>query len=236
MKIVPDRTVLALSVLLWLLFPASAFSSPLIEARPDEHDFGQLQEGPLATTSFEIRNLGDADLNITTVRTSCGCTGAVVGNRHVPPGDKTQVEVIYRTEGRPGPFKKLVSVQSDDPTSPNLLLEIRGNVIPRPAPSLALPKPRVAIPPGEPGTVACFSLSVTNRGQEPLEIRRVASQDGQVVLWAKTLTMAPGETRELPLKLTRPAAPSKQLPFRVESNDPRRPMQYFFVVQEEVKE
>ncbi|MBW1926448.1 MAG: DUF1573 domain-containing protein [Deltaproteobacteria bacterium] len=233
MKTVSKKAVMAPFLFLWLVLPINALCSPIIEVQPHQHSFGDLQEGPPATTAFEIRNTGDEDLHIKNVHTSCGCTAAMVGKRCLSPGEKTRIKVTYRTAGRPGPFKKTISIESDDPTNPDLLLKINGNVIARPAPLLFLPHSRVVVPSGPSGSLANFSLFLTNRGQKPLEIRRIVSRDGRTILWAQPLTIPPGKNLHLPLHLVRPAEHFRLLKFRVESNDPRRPA-YYFGIQEGV--
>ena len=65
---------------------------------------------------FVFTNTGTAPLVIQNVMASCGCTTPSYPRVAIQPGEKGAIEVTYDGEGRfPGPFKKTVNVQSNDP-------------------------------------------------------------------------------------------------------------------------
>jgi hypothetical protein len=135
MKMKYLSSILAILV---LLLPLCTFSqekegkSGVITFLNPEHDFGEITEqgGPVEH-EFRFVNSGDADLSITTVRASCGCTTPGWSREAVAPGDTGFVKAQYNPFNRPGPFNKTLTVAS---TAANgtISLRIKGNVKPRP--------------------------------------------------------------------------------------------------------
>ncbi|MFW5738944.1 MAG: DUF1573 domain-containing protein, partial [Myxococcota bacterium] len=48
--------------------------------------------------------------------------------KEVPPGGSTELEVTFNTRGRVGPNRKTVTIQSNDPDTPNAKLEIKAMI------------------------------------------------------------------------------------------------------------
>lgn len=121
---------------------------PRIEVSPGNYDFGNIQQG-VVTTTFEIQNFGKANLELTGISTSCGCTSAVVKFRGVTspvfgmhnnpkdwsmvlsPGDTATLEVTYDSGLHPdiGPVHRVVYIKSNDPLRPEAQVDIWANVI-----------------------------------------------------------------------------------------------------------
>ncbi len=95
-------------------------------------NFGSLLEsGGVQTHKFEFTNTGGEALIIQNVSTSCGCTTPEWTKQPVLPGQKGFVSAAYDPKGRPGPFEKYITVQSNaEPAS--VKLTISGNVTPKP--------------------------------------------------------------------------------------------------------
>ncbi len=62
------------------------------------------------------------------VRTSCGCTAAIVGKTTLAPGGSTPLSVSLRTGGGAGRIVKSVLVPSNDPKTPLLEIKIQATV------------------------------------------------------------------------------------------------------------
>ncbi len=80
-------------------------------------DFGAVISGTQLTHEFELRNTGKSPLEIRSMRTSCGCTAAVMTDRTVAPGEVGRIRVQYTAEGS-APFANNVMVYhnvSDNP-------------------------------------------------------------------------------------------------------------------------
>ncbi|MCM0718141.1 DUF1573 domain-containing protein [Parabacteroides sp. W1-Q-101] len=108
---------------------ASAQKKAVIAADETSHDFGQIKEadGKVSTT-FVVKNTGDAPLAITRVIASCGCTTPEWTKEPIAPGASGNIKITYDPKGRPGPFSKTISVYSNGKTG-SFILTIRGEVI-----------------------------------------------------------------------------------------------------------
>jgi Protein of unknown function (DUF1573) len=107
---------------------ARAGNPSMVVERP-LHDFGTVAEGELARHTFEVKNAGDAPLEIRSVSASCGCTAAAPKEKQIAPGASGRIEVTFDTTGRPGRAEKTVAVVSDDPKKPNTTLTIKVEVV-----------------------------------------------------------------------------------------------------------
>jgi hypothetical protein len=47
----------------------------------------------------------------------------------IPPGGEGEIKAVFRTKGRSGKTKKRITVMSNDPETPNLSLELSGEII-----------------------------------------------------------------------------------------------------------
>ena len=96
------------------------------------HDFGEIKEEiKKAPVKFYFTNVGKGDLKIVNVRTSCGCTASDYTKGIIKPGGKGYVQATYFTTNRPGPFRKSITVTTNDVDHPNTVLFIKGKVIPK---------------------------------------------------------------------------------------------------------
>jgi len=109
---------------------------PQIDCSHPNFDFGAVDEGPDIHHEFKITNDGRANLIVTGVSTSCGCTAAVVKKAGAKdsdaatmpitlvPGKAAVVKATYHTSGRPGHATKIVTVSSNDPKNSNYALKL----------------------------------------------------------------------------------------------------------------
>lgn len=101
---------------------------PIIEATELTHDFGQVWLGPVLDHKFEIKNTGDAPLEIKKVKPSCGCTVAGQYPPTIEPGGKGLFPFSISSAKLNGRFEKSITISSNDPVTPDLHLKLRGEV------------------------------------------------------------------------------------------------------------
>jgi hypothetical protein len=123
-----------------LLFCLAGFMIPLmaqtvqpnISFQETTFDFGKFKEvDGKVTHKFEFVNAGGSDLIIQNVSASCGCTAPSWTREPVPPGGKGFVAATYNPAGRPGAFRKYVTVISNSNPG-SIRLTIAGEVEPKP--------------------------------------------------------------------------------------------------------
>ena len=107
----------------------AAAPAPRIVCPEPDYDFGALDNSATVEHDYPIRNEGPVTLEITSVRASCGCTVATASNRLVPPGGETSVHATFALKGRLGFQQKSITVESNDPDTPALVLQLRGTAV-----------------------------------------------------------------------------------------------------------
>lgn len=107
-------------------------SSGQIELSAAEFDFGAIPNTEPVSQVFQVRNVGQGELEIIGVSTSCGCTKAEIGSRRLSPSAMTDLRVTYDPQvhdGETGKFMRVVYVRSDDPGTPEASLTIWVTVV-----------------------------------------------------------------------------------------------------------
>ncbi|MFN7942425.1 MAG: DUF1573 domain-containing protein [Thermoanaerobaculia bacterium] len=115
-------------------------------------DVGKVSKGERIVQDFVLRNDGDADLDILSVKPACGCTVADF-DKKIAPGKTGKVHAEVETVDFSGPIAKTVTVFTNDTKNPRLVLTVKARV-----------EPHIAVVPGyaryiyvqtlEPGTIA----------------------------------------------------------------------------------
>lgn len=104
-------------------------SSPQIEFEATTIDYGTIERGSDGERIFSFKNMGNADLVITNVKSSCGCTIPKKPEGPIAPGESSQIVVRYDTK-RVGPFRKTITVITNQENNPIIALKLKGTVLP----------------------------------------------------------------------------------------------------------
>jgi hypothetical protein len=107
----------------------SAEKAPRLTVVEPVKDFGTIPRGDKLDWSFVVRNTGDADLQITAARPSCGCTVADF-DKVIKPGQTGKVTAHVDTSNFAGPIAKAVTIDTNDPSNPSAQLTIHAVVKP----------------------------------------------------------------------------------------------------------
>lgn len=132
----------------FVLLPAA--EEPKIGVEPSSYNFGTVPR-VLQTVSIEVRNDGEANLEITWMKTSCDCTSVVlrVGGRSSPefigrepqvswngetllPGQHGYLDVAYDPTmfSDSGPVTRAIYIQSNDPNRSEVQVTLTAYVTP----------------------------------------------------------------------------------------------------------
>jgi len=90
------------------------------------HDFGKLKAGSDCSFTFVFKNTGKADILITNVSTSCGCTTPEWTKQPIKKNKEGNIKVKYDSN-RIGAFTKTITVVSNSKNSP-VTLTITGTI------------------------------------------------------------------------------------------------------------
>jgi hypothetical protein len=118
------------------LTPVSPSRPPLaaVEPRPQiqvtepNHDFGKIQSGEQRTHEFVIANVGTAPLEITQVRTSCGCTTTKDWDRRIEPGATGKIPVRFDTGSFSGTIQRNVTLVTNDPQQSQVVMQVKAQI------------------------------------------------------------------------------------------------------------
>jgi hypothetical protein len=119
-----------LPALVFFFSSSVAFAQGVIKFETENHDFGKVTEGNLATHEFKFKNTGNQPVVISNVQASCGCTTPEWTKEPVMPGKTGFVKAAYNSNGRPGVFNKTITVTSNAAEA-SKVLAIKGDVISR---------------------------------------------------------------------------------------------------------
>lgn len=100
---------------------------PKIKFDKTEYDFGQLIEGEVVKYAFKFTNVGKADLIISNVHASCGCTVAEYPQKAIAPGSSANIKVKFNSKGRTGFQNKSITVGTNGIPAKHIL-RIKANV------------------------------------------------------------------------------------------------------------
>jgi hypothetical protein len=199
--------------------------APVPDLRLDAYgyDLGTLDEGAKVDRTVSFRNAGEQELTITRVRPTCTCLTIGQVTRSVPPGGTGSISFTYNASGLRGAQAQALYIESNDPVSP--LVQVQIGAVVRPS-TLLVSTRRIDF-----GTVdfdqgATRELYVKDPGDGSLDIREVTS-DSRLLEVALAGTAHPEvKERTFPVRVSvKPAAPAG--PFvgsiTIVSNHPKEP-------------
>jgi len=136
-KVIVSLTVLAACIAAVLPAAAAQDTAAVPQSDPDapvafvqepEYEFKPVFDGNEVLHDFVIENTGGAALLIQKVTSSCGCTTADY-TKEIPPGGQGKISIKANTGGYAGSkFSKNITVYTNDPKQPRLMLLISGQV------------------------------------------------------------------------------------------------------------
>lgn len=103
-------------------------AAPRIAFDKTTHDFGTRRSSETVRAEFTISNRGDEPLEITDVRSSCGCTTTRLDSQKIEPGGSVTLGADFSLRGRKGPQHKTVTVYSNDPDARVSRLALKATV------------------------------------------------------------------------------------------------------------
>jgi hypothetical protein len=112
---------------LWAAGPA--LSATWADALFEEFskDFGSVPRGPTLSHPFRVQNNTRGDVNIASVRVSCGCVSAKALQTHLKPGEATHIVTNMDTTRFTGLKTVTVYVQFDQPNLEEVRLWVQAN-------------------------------------------------------------------------------------------------------------
>ncbi len=103
--------------------------SPIIFFKNPNFNFGKIFKGQKIEHIFTFENRGKTDLEISKVKSSCGCTAAILTNKIVPPGKTGEIKTTFNSSAFHDKVTKSITLNSNALNKPMYRLTISGEVI-----------------------------------------------------------------------------------------------------------
>jgi len=91
-------------------------------------NFGKIVQGASVEHEFIIKNEGNEELVIRKWKPGCGCTSSQPDKMILMPGESTSAKAIFNSTGQSGNIHKAITVVTNDPVEPVVILYISGDV------------------------------------------------------------------------------------------------------------
>lgn len=153
--------------------PGQGTSPPNIDFSEEVWDFGIIKQGEKVVHVFKVNNLGGTELVITKVRTSCGCTTALLSSPEIAPGSSSQIKVSFNPSGFKGKISHYIYIESNDPDEPLRKLTIMAIVEVPSKPAMKRTKGSWDFGLITEGERLTYILSVKNTGEQELVISKI---------------------------------------------------------------
>jgi hypothetical protein len=219
--------LLILACLLFSGVSIFAGQGPKIKFREESKDFGKMKQGKVLTHIFIFKNEGDETLVINRVKTSCGCTAALLSKKEIAPGAEGEIKITYNTRGFQGRNTKYIDVESNDSAQPRKRLTVSAEIEIPPRPRIFLDKYAIDIGPVLENEEIIARTKVKNRGELELRVdcmhkRASFFSGGKKINFP--LKVAAGKEEEIEIRIP----PSKRKGVMreyvvIKSNDPIKP-------------
>ena len=184
----------ALLFLVFFLVPAFASAQ-----RPDlvfekmEYNFGTISQGEKVDVTFRFQNAGSAPLMIDRVRTSCGCTAALLSSDILAPGEVGEVEAEFDSTRFKGRVSKTIYLYTNDPETQVAQLTIEGNI----EETLAAEPSRLDFQNLQAGETKTLQVELFNRSDRSVTLGAVQVTNPQLQADLAASVLGPGESTSL---------------------------------------
>lgn len=103
-------------------------NAPVAAFTKTEVEFGTIKAGEKADCDYTLTNNGKTELVIRKTKAGCGCTAVTMGETRIAPGKSTTIRATFDSNGKMGRQYKSVTVITNDPKNPEIVLTLSGNI------------------------------------------------------------------------------------------------------------
>jgi len=103
--------------------------TPKLEISSTLLDFGEVWQGEPVAGQFTVKNVGTAPLTLN-VKSTCGCAPATLPKSELAPGEQDTLTITYDTLRRKGKASQQITLSTNDPDQPTVVIHVRGSVKP----------------------------------------------------------------------------------------------------------
>jgi hypothetical protein len=179
----------------------SRFRKGVAEFRESGFDFGKVPQQTAACKRFHVVNVGTDTLEILDVKTGCGCTKAPISKKLIGAGDSTEIEIIFSTGNRTGPYSKSTRVETSDLLSRVANLKIAAYVYPQNVPTSPVVSDPKVLETSRSDPMA--NVKLKNITTSPLGVRLAYFDEQFTDVSLSASTIGPGETITAAVKIAK---------------------------------
>lgn len=182
-----------LSVFLLLLPAAGLAGGPKLVVEDADFGFGQVFQGAKVEHTFRFRNAGEAPLTVEKVRSSCGCTAALLSATLIPPGGTGEIRTTFDSGRFRGAVMKTIYLHVNDPVQPVAQFHLRGTV----KPELVVEPEQVDLGRLAPGQAAEVRVTLTNQGEQAISLSPPETTGPELQAELASMQLAAGKSVQL---------------------------------------
>lgn len=212
----------ALGLLMALSCTLAVAQPKMVIVGGETHDWGKVPPQVLHT-EIQIKNEGNQDLHIKEVRPGCGCTASKLDTDVVAPGAQAVVKITLDAANKSGELVKIVSITTDDPTTPSVTYTLKASI--KRAMTIT-PADYFLVNNGKIGVEQETKIMITNSGEEEFTVEAPEFVSGNMKVrfdLKKAQVLKPGDGMELKAFVTPSAAGSMNGSVKVKTTSKERP-------------
>lgn len=192
-----NRIVLAMIALV-AFASVSVYAQPKLEIVGGEtYDWGKVEvkENPLKMVTLDanvkLKNVGNQELIIDTVKVGCGCTHPTLEKKNLKPGETTNLGIGLNVALQSGEiFKNLTIFANDEGSKNGRIMYLKANIF-RP---ITVTPQSLNFNEVVPGETAHSYTTFKNNDTKPFTISRLLATKGVKLEKTGPFTIAPGDT------------------------------------------
>jgi hypothetical protein len=180
-----------------LILPTTVLAAPRLQAEAPLFNFGKVAEGSKTEHTFRFQNTGDTPLIISKVRSSCGCTAALLSAEKLAPGEWGELKTTFNSKGFQGAVTKTVYVYSNDPDQQKALFRLQGNV----QKELLVTPRRLQFSAGKDKAPFTATINLRNDGTTQLFLSDLKTTSKELQADLSSSQLSPGESVQIAIRL-----------------------------------
>jgi hypothetical protein len=177
--------------------PALAEGSKMAVEQAD-FDFGQIFQGEKVEHTFRFQNAGDEPLIIDRVRSSCGCTAALLSTKIIAAGDVAELKATFDSARFSGAVVKTIYLYSNDPVQQVTELHMRGTV----KQEIVMSPPRLDLQNLVVGATKEFVVRLSNQSKKTLTLSGLQTTTPELAAVLSAEQVAPGSEASITIQIT----------------------------------
>ncbi len=193
------RICIVLLALLGCLVALPALAEgPKMAVEQADFDFGKIYQGEKVEHTFRFQNAGDEPLIIDRVRSSCGCTAALLSTKIIAAGDVAELKATFDSARFSGAVVKTIYLYSNDPLQQVSELHMRGTV----KQEIVMSPARLDLQNLVVGATKEIVVRLSNQSKQTLSLFGLQTTTPELVATLSAEQIAPGSEASITVRVT----------------------------------